>query len=442
MPCSITNKQAEMRAHSFFPNQSASTIYAHAADDCSLHFDLDDLTEKQKADHVTNLDLTAVLQVALTYIGKENDHVAMFNAFQNEPWRDLLLYYHRAFNELGISPVPLENYHYYSKHGLYRELASSLPSVDLVTLYMVSNSNFPLHDSVDALQISQNVNSKVHFTENAPSYGIPMPDTLLCKKADLGSDRVAAFFKKHNAQIMLKTLGLAGARNVKAVSSIQECMDYVEEYAPEMDIILQQKLDLSRFTEMTVDLIVSDDKIEIANTRRILFSDGLWVGNLLGGKVTITEAHEALLIKVGEYARSHGYSAPEGINCGVDYFISDDDIIVTEINARWTGGLFPAQMAKKLGTGSRDVVAFFDVVPITAIDAYKDFTWKHLARDLDQPFGSVPMGFGPYPQTIEGTDFFYVWQMVVGDLEAFKAAKKKELPPGILPTADTVSVAL
>lgn len=42
-----------MQAGSFFPGSHYSSIYAMAGDDCSLFFDLDDLTEKQQADHLS-----------------------------------------------------------------------------------------------------------------------------------------------------------------------------------------------------------------------------------------------------------------------------------------------------------------------------------------------------------------------------------------------------
>ena len=44
-------------------------------------------------------------------------------------------------------------------------------------------------------------------------------------------------------------------------------------------------------------------------------------------------------MQVGAYARDHGHVAEEGINCGIDYFVSGDEVIVTEINARWTGAI-------------------------------------------------------------------------------------------------------
>ena len=46
------------------------------------------------------------------------------------------------------------------------------------------------------------------------------------------------------------------------------------------------------------------------------------------------EAHKSVLMQVGAYARDHGHVAEEGINCGIDYFVSGDEVIVTEINAR------------------------------------------------------------------------------------------------------------
>ena len=54
-----------MKVGSFIPEQPASTLYAMAGDDCSLHHDLSSLTPKQQADHQENQVLTCALQVAL-----------------------------------------------------------------------------------------------------------------------------------------------------------------------------------------------------------------------------------------------------------------------------------------------------------------------------------------------------------------------------------------
>ena len=62
-----------MKVGSFIPEQSASTLYAMAGDDCSLHHDLSSLTPKQQVDHEENQVLTCALQVALVGLGKNND---------------------------------------------------------------------------------------------------------------------------------------------------------------------------------------------------------------------------------------------------------------------------------------------------------------------------------------------------------------------------------
>ena len=223
---------------------------------------------------------------------------------------------------------------------------------------------------VKVLAVSRNLNSKVHFAKHAPQFGLPVPATLHCQKKDLASESVAAFFAAYPKPLMLKTLGLAGARNVTTVGSVIDAADYVAEYADAMDVILQERLDVADYTEMTVDLFVGDDDIRITNVRRIMFADGLWVGNLLGPSVQLSADHERELIRVGEYARSHGFSAPQGLNLGVDYFVRNaaanaalPELLITEINARWTGGLFPAELVRRLGVGDADVLAFIDLCP-------------------------------------------------------------------------------
>lgn len=117
-----------------------------------------------------------------------------------------------------------------------------------------------------------------------------------------------------------------------------------------MKVLLQEKLDFSIWTEMTADVLASDTEVKIIDLRKIMFSYGIWVGNLIGPdvEVAVADHHLRELIKIGEHARSHGYSSPEGLNCGIDYFINyDGGFLVTEINAGWTGGLFPTEIIRQ-----------------------------------------------------------------------------------------------
>ncbi len=271
-----------------------------------------------------------------------------------------------------------------------------------------------------------------------------MPETRVFRKSDLGGEEVADLFVAHDNTLMLKIKGLAGARNVTTVNSPADALDYLAEFPDDLEVVLQRKLDADSYTEMTVDLCVSDSDISIANVRRIMFAEGLWVGNLIGPDATLTAAQQEVLINVGRYARELGYTSPEGYNCGIDFFVGDDELLVTEINARWTGGLFPAEMVTRLGVQQETTVVFFDRVTRERLGDYLRFHEAHLfgARDLaaNDGYASVPVGFSPFTAAIDGAEYVYVWQMVVGDFEAFKRAKRDSLGDGQLPTADLINL--
>lgn len=434
-----------MKAGSFFPGTHYSSLYAMAGDDCSLFFDLNNLTPKQQQDHQDNIELTAMLQVALSCIGHSRDHLALYENYQEPDLQRVLMRYHDFFTRMVDDVVPTDHFSYHPPLSYYDSVASLIAKnpdlTDVANLYMSSGSNSVIHQSDELLQVNRNVNSKQHFAEHAPAFGIPVPDTMITTKAKLESEDVKSFFRKHDNRIVAKLLGLAGARNVAMVDSIDNCRDFVTEYDDDFVILLQERLDLDFYSEMTVDLVVSADDIRLSNVRRILFADGLWVGNLIGNAVSLTDEQWQALRQVGEYARHHGYVTEEGSNLGIDYFVGKDgSVIVTEINARWTGGLFPAEILRQTGTGGRDAVPFFDLVLIEKRDAYVDFIDRYLVGEYEGDFAMAPFGFGCFPINMEGQDFFYTWQAVVGDLDAFKKVKQAELGDGAMITADIISL--
>lgn len=431
---------ANVKVAPYFPHQQSAVFFAISADDCLLHFRREALTEKQLADDTANKDLIALLQVGSMFVAKPGDQVAVYEDFNREPWRTTLARYHAGFQQLGLSPVDFDDLHFHPREDFYRPLAESPPDADLVTVYLLSGSNEALHPSPDLLDLSRTVNSKMHLARNAAEQGIPVPDTLVCTKGTLADARPRRFLDAHGGEVMLKVMGLAGARNVTAISSIEAGLDYLSEYGDDMELVLQQKLAADRYTEMTVDLMVSDDQVRIANARRILFSDGLWVGNYISEAVTLTDIQAQTLIRVGEYVRSLGYSARQGLNCGIDFFVSSDDIQVIEINARWTGGLLPAEMARRLNLGRTDAVASFDTVSADRLNDYLAFAERYLFGTHDGAFAVAPMGFSPYFYEVEGERRVHVWQLTIGDYENFKRVKDEVLGPDQLPVASTIDL--
>ena len=425
-----------MRVGTFLPEQANSVLYAMAGDDCSLHHDLDQLTPKQRLDHQENQVLTCALQVALTGLGKPNDYVALGDPFLAEHWADNLRHYQHMFREMGLPAVPPERWQFYPLDTYYSGISAALPPVDMVNLYMISGSNLPLHGDMPSLAISRNVNSKLHFAKHAPKAGIPVPRTEIYRQSEIKEGLAEPLFAAAEHGVMVKLLGLAGSRNVFAVATVAECLEQVAEYSEDMEILLQERLDTSRWREMTVDLKITPDAIEISNVRQILFAGGKWVGNFLSPELTVPDAHRDVLIAVGEYARHHGHVAPEGVNCGIDYFISGDDVIVTEINARWTGGLFPAEFLRRLSV-SRPAIAFFDMVSCADLDAVHDFQGQYLYPG-GGAFSYIPMGFTPFAMEIEGVERYFIWQIVEGDFAAFVQAKSTELGDSAFPTANSI----
>ena len=427
-----------MKIGCYVPEQIASVLYSMAGDDCSLHHELDKLTPKQQVDHAENQMLTCALQVALVGLGKSIDYVSMAKQFDNKEWSSLLSHYLQMFKRIGLESVGSENIFYHPLDNFYNSVSRSLPEVDLVNLYMISGSNSVLHQNSNALEISRNTNSKLHFSYHAPSAGIPVPVTKVFRKRGIQEGEADDFFSKNPKGLMVKLLGLAGARNVFPAATVKECLESITEYDNDLEVLLQEIIDTDRFKEMTVDLTITPRDISISNVRKILFAGGKWVGNYIASELVVTDRHYEELMKVGEYARSHGHVSEEGVNCGVDYFIDGDEVIVTEINARWTGGLFPAEFLRKL-YAKKPAIAFFDMVPIDQIPLLQSFQSDHLyTADEKNSFGYIPMGFCPFNVDIDGRSNAFFWQIVTGDFESFVSARKKTLPDGAFPTADLI----
>lgn len=412
------------------------------ADDCLLHFTADEWTAKQQEDHEANVVLTAMLQVALIFMGRSKDYAALHDLFRQPRWRAALERYHSMLTTLVGDVIPLDHLHYHPREGFYESVARHGPDAALLNLYMVSGSNGALHNDPEALGLSQRVNSKMHFARTAPVAGIPVPETLVVHCADVDGPAVAAFFEDYGepAGLMIKLLGLAGARNVAVVRSVAEARAFVQTFDGAVEVLLQRRLDTSQYTEMTVDLCVRDDSVAITNVRQILFADGLWVGNYISDALQLTARQQERCLQVGRYVQALGYCRPEGLNCGIDFFVptdpTDEDLIVIEINARWTGGLFPAHLLERLDARASDSIAFIDVIPEAQLESYLGFLEAHLEGAA---FRIAPMGFSPFVQKLDDVDSLYVWQIVIGDFELFKAAKLAALGPTALPTADLIA---
>ena len=310
-----------MKSGAYAPNRPEPTLYAMSADDIPMFYDMQNLTEKQKADHDENVRLLGHQQVSLMAISKRQDYVGMYDDFKSAPFDKILNRYHALLSKIGLDMVPMDHLIYAPKETYYDDLAKVLPPVEMINLLMVSRSNEALHHNEEEMARNLNLNSKYHFAENSHTFDIPVPDTIITHQPLKGNEEAEAFFEKHNGEVILKMTGFAGGRNVAPVDDIATAEAYLNDYADSAPVILQQRISFDYYQEWTIDLHITDTGISIDNVRRILLADGLWIGNLFHATPPLNSDQEKILINVGEYARSFGFGSSDGNNFGIDFFI-------------------------------------------------------------------------------------------------------------------------
>lgn len=427
-----------MKAGAYAPNRPDVTLYVMSGDDIPMYFDMDNLTPKQQADHQVNVDLLGHQQVSLMAISKPEDYVAVYEDFKQPPYTGLLERFHALQSSLGLAMVPLDHLVYAPKEHFYEAVAANLPAVAMINLLMVSPSNQALHADREGIERNLKLNSKFHFAENADSFGIPTPETLITSQPLTGNPQAEDFFARHQGQVMLKMTGFAGGRNVTSVADSRAGDRYLMDYDDALPVILQQKIPLHRFEEWTIDLHITDREISVDNVRRIMLADGLWIGNLHPADYPLSAAQEALLINVGKYARSFGFGSADGNNFGIDFFKGPDgEIIVTEINPRWTAGLFSSELLDRLDV-TTDAVAYYDLIAKDRSLEYLDYVESRLPGQSQGPFEIIPLGFMPFDVDVGGQAFVSVWSIVIGDFAAYRDEAKQRFGAGSFPNADKV----
>lgn len=431
-----------MKYGAYSPHLKAPALHALSSDDVPLHFDMNNLTEKQQQDYVEMGMLVAMLQVCLIGISKPEDYIGLFDGHDQPHFKEILHRYHAMMQQVGFDVVPLDHLITAPFETFYETLAEKLPPVDHVNFLMVSRSNEVIHGDRDAIERNLKLNSKYHFAQNAPGFGIPVPESLAVGPPLTGNPEVEALFARHNNQIMMKMTGMPGGRNVMVVNSVEEAdKTHGEVYADATEIVLQQRLSFDDYEEWTVDLLVTDDAITIDNCRHILLADGDWVGNHIPPTSPLSPEQEAVLLNVGEYARSHGLGSPEGHNMGVDFFIGKKgDVIITEINPRWTAGLLPSQVLKQLGTTDQHTIAYFEMIAIDTYPAYLDYVEQRLPGTGDRSFDVMPIGFSPFELEVNGQKVLNVWLVVRGDFAAYRDEVHEKFGPDAFPASNLIPV--
>ena len=210
----------------------------------------------------------------------------------------------KCFSRWGWSQCPSSHWQYHPLDGFYESVSQTLPAVELLNLYMWSGSNLPLASgSIRRLDMSRNVNSKLHFAQHAPIAGLPVPQTQVYAKSAIAAGEADHFFEANCSGLDDEAAGPCRFSQRLQGGFHAQCLERIEEYDDEVLVLLQRVLDTSNWQEMTVDLTITPERVEISNVRELLFAGGKWVGNYLSPELEIATAHREILYQVGEYAR-------------------------------------------------------------------------------------------------------------------------------------------
>ena len=165
-----------------------------------------------------------------------------------------------------------------------------------------------------------------------------------------------------------------------------------------------------------------------------------WMGNYLHKSFSLSDREEKTLLECARWLQEEGYFHPKGYLCGVDFFRTETDLCLSEMNTRWTGGHIPARLVDKLAMGSADVYFIADRFSPDKLKMFQTFVDNNLyhpgAKVSD--FKVLPLGIVPLYTDDDGSKISKVLMMVIGNIHAYTEAKNCVFGEGDLPRANII----
>ena len=107
----------------------------------------------------------------------------------------------------------------------------------------------------------------------------------------------------------------------------------------------------------------------------------------------------------------------------------DNEIIVTEINPRWTAGLFPTEALRRVDRRGQDAVAHFELIDINQYAGFLDFIAENLPGQSRHDWSIMHLGFSPFNMEVDGVTCVYCWLIILGSFAAYREAAQTLLGP-------------
>lgn len=401
---------------------------------------LEELSPHQRQHHENMRFNILPFAMCFVAISRPNDEVFLDSLFLEK--EDLFDWHRQIYS--GLSLKTSRRLHFLDPDQIYGQALGARTGEQKVASVCFSYEIEKNADIERLLAISKAVNSKIDLVKRSRQAAFQTPESMILSGEQLTEASIHRYFDLPERGLLIKSDGLGGGFNVCRVKTFDDITEFIGNYPPDTLFVIQNEIDPRRYAEFIADYLVKTQSAELLNIRLKLTAGDRWFGNVYSPAFMRGKEELIDLTRCIEDVREHGYYSDEGYICGIDFFRAKEELqtqLVTDINARWTGGLPVAVLIRKLGLENHIVYSHLDEVLEEEWPRYKKLVEEHLLpaqgiRDsLAGEFEIFPVSFSPKVE--QGK--FYVWLMITGDYAAFVEKKSGRLSRESLPLSETVS---
>ncbi|MEK7571264.1 MAG: hypothetical protein AAB553_03235 [Patescibacteria group bacterium] len=350
---------------------------------------------------------------------KKTDAIILDESFKTVP--HLVAWIQKIYRTLGLETT--EDV-YYAKPKHFHELAKKIAEekgigiISTTCFSYITANTFPTQEY---LTISKQLNAKTMLLDLSERYNFSIAKSLQIAKQEVTLEALAKLDFPEKA-LFVKSDGLGGGNNVVRIMSEDELNNLLSKLPDLSNLLIQQEIS-QEYVETTTTFTLYTDHIEDMCIRGTMVDNVTWYGNIFF-PIHLSNRQKQSLYNAAKAAQEIGYGADDGFLIGFDAFITEEDIKIIEINARWLGSTPPEWLMKRLGIlGTVTAVSSVDYVENLEISKWQEFVEKYLySANENVAFSIIPLAFSAYEEenSIRMINF-----MILGDFEAFAQQAQK-----------------
>ncbi|MBX9693182.1 MAG: hypothetical protein K2Z81_12410, partial [Cyanobacteria bacterium] len=359
----------------YYPGTTApSLLYCMIGDEPLMFQRLEELSPHQQAHHASMRFNILPFAMCFLAISRSEDELFLDKSFlEMEEFFD----WHRGiYSRLNLETTSKLNF--LEPDSIYPQALATCTENQKVASVCFSYEIDKFTSIEPLLAISKAVNSKIDLIERSIIADFKTPKSIILSREQLTESNIQKHFDFPNQGLLIKSDGLGGGFNVCRIETIDDCKEFIENYPPETPFVVQSEIDPCHHGEFIADYLVTSASVKLLNIRLKLTTGDKWFGNVYSPSF-VSGDELTDLERCVEDVRARGYHSTEGYICGIDFFRPIDKSqtqLITDINARWTGGLPVAILIEKLGLQDRIVYSHLDEVFEDDLPSYRELVEK------------------------------------------------------------------